>query len=129
MNVNNKEVVELASKNINRLVKLTYIRNFRPDEKNIVITSIRGVDEKHKYIYFGHPFCLNKGKNYYKMTAGEIGVQYDEDYVKIEFLDTSKQYHKNLCKRWGNAYLKFHHSIIREKGYDICQENLIDLTI
>lgn len=98
-------------------VKLTYSRDWRPDEIKTVLTLFHEHD-KFDYYLWGHP--LNVKTNF--MEAGAIGC-FLSDIHNIEPV-TKEEYIE-----WKKQYEQFHSEVIEEKGYDFCEETFYNVML
>jgi len=105
---------------VGKLVRMRYAYEWRDfSDYYDVICSIVEINEKHGYIYIGHPYDLKKKE----MFAGQAGIRYDQD--DYEIFPTCEL---DLLL-WQNEYEKFHNEVIAEKGYDFCEEDIEKITL
>ncbi|WQJ53828.1 MAG: hypothetical protein [Wendovervirus sonii] len=112
--------VEEIQKYIGKLVRMSYAyewRNFT--DYKTVICSVVEVNTKLGYIFLGHPYDIAKQQ----MVAGQMGIRYEFD--DFEFSPANEE----DLKLWKEEYNKFHNSVIKEKHYDCCEEEIEKIII
>lgn len=74
--------------------------------------------EEYKYDLIGHPYSLETGT----IEMGQKGV-YFEHFLSVSPIT------KADAELWLSKYKEFHNSVIKQKGYDICSENIDNIKI
>ena len=112
---------ELENIPFNTLVKVVYKRTYRQEKPKRFIGSYKKFEQyknNDDYYIFGHPYFIDDEQT----KAGDIGLTtFDIAYIG----PVSQQ---EACK-WFQEYKKFHESVVKEKGCDICEENMPDMKL
>ena len=105
---------------LGRLVKITADFNFRGFGEKEIKTVVGTVVAVNKWgVEIGHPIFPSTNE----MTeCGGRNFELDK-IVRIEEATIAEM------NEWRKSYEKFHASVIAEKGYDSCEEDIDDITL
>ena len=105
---------------LGKMVKITADFNFRGDGEKEIKTVVGTVVGINKWgIEIGHPIFPSTNKMSW---CGIRNFGLDK-IVRIEEATSAEM------GEWRKSYKKFHESVIAEKGYDSCEENVDNITL
>ena len=105
---------------LGKLVKITADFNFRGFGKKEINTVVGTVVNINKWgIEIGHPIFPSTNKISW---CGVRNFELDK-IVRIEEATSAEM------GEWRKSYKKFHESVIAEKGYDSCEEDVDNITL
>ena len=99
----------------NSLYKITFEREFRPGDAGTYVTSF--LTETKWHLEFGHPVDVNKNRT----VSGVVGLRWEDIQAVEPVSDAETEF-------WKASAAEFMESVIREKGADICHEDISLIT-